>query len=85
MSYGGGQEWSISPKDLSLQKISATTCIGAFFILDSPGGPTAPAWIVGDTFLVSDSAPSHLFSGRLLVITVYDLCHTEKRDERLPI
>jgi len=49
-SFGGGRAWTISPKDFSLQNVSPTTCVGAFFIVDS-SDTGAPAWIIGDTFL----------------------------------
>ncbi|TFK52001.1 acid protease [Heliocybe sulcata] len=48
MSFGG-QSWSISPKDFQLTQLSSTQCLGAFFELSTGG--SAPAWIVGDTFL----------------------------------
>ena len=47
----GGRDWPISSADFRLTQLSPTTCLGAFFEL-SEGG-SAPAWIVGDTFLVS--------------------------------
>lgn len=49
ITFSNGQAWPISPKDFSLQKISGTTCIGAFFVINSSSG--APSWIIGDTFL----------------------------------
>ena len=36
-----------------LTQLSRTTCIGAFFALQMGG--SAPAWILGDTFLVHGS------------------------------
>ena len=45
----GGPSWSVSPADFQLQQISSSQCVGAFFDLDVGG--TAPAWIIGDTFL----------------------------------
>jgi hypothetical protein len=49
MSFGG-KNWTIDPADFRLQKLSSTECLGAFFEIDT--GSSAPAWIVGDTFLV---------------------------------
>lgn len=48
MSFGG-KSWSISNQDFQLTKISSSECLGAFFELTT--GNSAPAWIVGDTFL----------------------------------
>ncbi|KAF8587887.1 acid protease [Ramaria rubella] len=48
MSFGG-KTWSIDPADFMLTQLSKNTCIGAFFELQMGG--SAPAWIVGDTFL----------------------------------
>lgn len=48
----GGQTWPISSADFLLQAMGNGQCIGAFFELTTGG--SAPAWIVGDTFLVSD-------------------------------
>jgi len=45
----GGQSWSISNADFQAQQLSQDTCLGAFFELST--GDSAPAWIVGDTFL----------------------------------
>ncbi|KAF8235612.1 acid protease [Tricholoma matsutake] len=45
----GGRDWPISPADFRLTQLSPNTCLGAFFVLS--GGSSAPAWIVGDTFL----------------------------------
>ncbi|KAH9829970.1 aspartic peptidase domain-containing protein [Rhodofomes roseus] len=44
--------WPISSDDFEFEAAdsSGTTCIGAFFEVDNTG-TTAPAWIVGDTFL----------------------------------
>lgn len=50
LSFGGGKQWPISPRDFSLQRVSSSTCIGAFFVLGG-SGDSGPAWIVGDTFL----------------------------------
>jgi cathepsin D len=52
MSFGG-RSWSISPVDFAMTRISSDRCIGGFFVLDS----TTPAWIIGDTFLVSLCSP----------------------------
>lgn len=49
MSFGG-KSWSISNDDFQLTQISQSECVGAFFELTT--GNSAPAWIVGDTFLV---------------------------------
>ncbi|EIW79050.1 acid protease [Coniophora puteana RWD-64-598 SS2] len=45
----GGPSWAVSPADFQLQQISSSQCVGAFFNLDVGG--SAPAWIIGDTFL----------------------------------
>jgi len=45
----GGKSWTVSPADFHLTRISAGTCIGAFFSLTT--GDSAPPWILGDTFL----------------------------------
>ncbi|KAF8892127.1 aspartic peptidase domain-containing protein [Infundibulicybe gibba] len=47
----GGREWAMSPKDFHLTMLDKGRCLGAFFQIDTGG--SAPAWIVGDTFLVS--------------------------------
>ena len=49
MSFGG-KNWTISPADFQLSKLTKTQCLGAFFEIAT--GSSAPAWIVGDTFLV---------------------------------
>lgn len=54
MSFGG-RTWTVSPADFRLAAIDDQSCLGAFFVLDIGG--SAPAWIVGDTFLVSPSLP----------------------------
>ncbi|KII87254.1 hypothetical protein PLICRDRAFT_112830 [Plicaturopsis crispa FD-325 SS-3] len=48
MSFGG-PSWTISPADFKLTQLSGGQCLGAFFELST--GSSAPAWIVGDTFL----------------------------------
>ncbi|KAF7356632.1 Aspartic peptidase A1 [Mycena venus] len=45
----GGKTWAVSPADFEVQEVSRGTCLGAFFSLTT--GDSAPAWIVGDTFL----------------------------------
>lgn len=49
----GGRTWSVSPADFRLTQVSQRNdqCLGAFFQLSMGSG--TPAWIVGDTFLVS--------------------------------
>ncbi|KAL6299535.1 aspartic peptidase domain-containing protein [Sparassis latifolia] len=42
--------WPISPADFAFEQASGGTCVGAFFAVDVQGS-SAPAWIVGDTFL----------------------------------
>ena len=49
MSFGG-RSWPISEADFRLSQLTQTLCLGAFFELNT--GASAPAWIVGDTFLV---------------------------------
>ncbi|KJA15228.1 hypothetical protein HYPSUDRAFT_48541 [Hypholoma sublateritium FD-334 SS-4] len=49
LSFGGARSWTISPADFQLTRLTRTTCLGAFFELST--GSSAPAWIVGDTFL----------------------------------
>lgn len=46
----GGKTWTIDPADFMLTQLSQDTCLGAFFELQMSG--SAPAWIIGDTFLV---------------------------------
>jgi hypothetical protein len=55
----GGRSWPISPADFKLTQVSDTQCIGAFFEMTT--GSSAPAWIVGDTFLVRTYHLSALF------------------------
>ena len=50
----GGPSWPVSPQDFTLTQLSNSQCVGAFFEMQSSG--SAPAWIIGDTFLVSGSA-----------------------------
>lgn len=45
----GGPSWSINPADFKLTQVSNSECVGAFFEMTT--GSSAPAWIVGDTFL----------------------------------
>lgn len=45
----GGQSWPIDPADFKLTQVSNSQCVGAFFEMTT--GSSAPAWIVGDTFL----------------------------------
>ena len=47
----GGQNWSISPDDFMLQKMSNNLCLGAFFEIDSSQNNNGVSWIIGDTFL----------------------------------
>ncbi|RPD58766.1 acid protease [Lentinus tigrinus ALCF2SS1-7] len=42
--------WPISNADFLLMQVSSSSCVGGFFTLDT-SGTSAPAWIVGDTFL----------------------------------
>lgn len=55
MSFGG-PSWSISPNDFKLTQVSQSQCVGAFFEMQT--GSSAPAWIVGDTFLVCIHYPN---------------------------
>lgn len=56
----GGRTWDIEPADFLLMAVDGTTCIGAFFALENQGN--APAWIIGDTFLVRFFFPIlHIF------------------------
>ncbi|KAG6845013.1 hypothetical protein H0H87_001534 [Tephrocybe sp. NHM501043] len=57
MSFGG-KAWPISEADFRLTQLSRQLCLGAFFDLTT--GRSAPAWIVGDTFLCT--ATTHLLS-----------------------
>lgn len=50
MSFGGNS-WPISNADFQSEQLNEETCVGAFFEVSTGGD--APAWIVGDTFLVS--------------------------------
>ncbi|KAG6907899.1 hypothetical protein DXG01_007006 [Tephrocybe rancida] len=54
MSFGG-KTWPISEADFRLTQLSQNLCLGAFFDLTT--GRSAPAWIVGDTFLVRPFLP----------------------------
>jgi len=52
MGFGNSsQTWAISPDDFKLSELDEGECLGAFFELS--GGGSAPPWIIGDTFLVS--------------------------------
>lgn len=53
LAFGGRRSWSISPADFELARLMHDTCLGALFEITSGG--SAPAWIVGDTFLVRDA------------------------------
>jgi cathepsin D len=48
MSFGG-KNWPISDADFQVTQLTNEQCLGAFFELTTGG--SAPAWIVGDTFL----------------------------------
>ena len=51
MRYGSSTiSWPISNADFLLMQVTRNTCVGGFFALDT-SGTSAPAWIVGDTFL----------------------------------
>ncbi|KAI0766648.1 acid protease [Trametes elegans] len=51
MRFGSSSNsWPISNADFLLEQVSQSTCVGAFFALNT-SGTSAPAWIVGDTFL----------------------------------
>ncbi|KAI0793728.1 aspartic peptidase domain-containing protein [Fomes fomentarius] len=51
MRYGSSTiSWPISKDDFLLMQVDSNTCVGGFFALDT-SGTSAPAWIVGDTFL----------------------------------
>ncbi|KAF8517900.1 aspartic peptidase domain-containing protein [Hysterangium stoloniferum] len=45
----GGRTWNIDPLDFKLAELQQNQCIGAFFELEMSG--SAPAWIMGDSFL----------------------------------
>jgi len=47
----GGKNWTISPADFRLARLSSGNCLGAFFEFSI--GSSAPPWIIGDTFLVT--------------------------------
>lgn len=49
MSFGG-QSWPISNADFQANQLDDGACLGAFFEVSTGG--SAPAWIVGDSFLV---------------------------------
>lgn len=57
----GGRTWPISPADFRLTQVSQRDdlCLGAFFQLNMGSG--TPAWIVGDTFLVSPMSKEFLY------------------------
>ena len=59
VSFGGTRSWTISSADFKLTQLSRSTCLGAFFELST--GSSAPAWIVGDTFLVRFFSSSSLY------------------------
>jgi len=46
----GSKTWSISPADFTVQQISRSACLGAFFGFDL-GQQGGPDWVIGDTFL----------------------------------
>ncbi|KAI0640743.1 acid protease [Trametes meyenii] len=51
MRFGSSSiSWPISTADFLLEQVGQGTCVGAFFALNT-SGTSAPAWIVGDTFL----------------------------------
>ena len=51
MRFGSSSiSWPISNADFLLMQVSGSSCVGGFFALDT-SGTSAPAWIVGDTFL----------------------------------
>ena len=67
----GSNSWPVSDRDFNVGAIdrNGQLCMGALFDIDAGtsigGGPTppgqqtgAPAWIVGDTFLVSTCFPA---------------------------
>jgi len=60
LAFGGGKLWSISPADFWLQQITGSTCLGAFFEINSLG--LSPDWIVGDTFLIHFPFTSSLYN-----------------------
>lgn len=60
MSFGGSS-WAINSADMVTGQLNNGQCLGSFFELST--GSSAPAWIVGDTFLVS--AHTFMFLGRL--------------------
>lgn len=45
----GGKSWAINSEDMLVSQINNQLCLGAFFEIST--GSSAPAWIVGDTFL----------------------------------
>jgi hypothetical protein len=59
MSFGG-KNWTISPADFQLSRLTRTQCLGAFFELTT--GSSTPSWIVGDTFLVCNLHPLFFLS-----------------------
>jgi cathepsin D len=55
----GGSSWPINSTDMNLGQISqgSTQCVGAIFDLGVNGpGDANPTWVIGDTFLVSQSS-----------------------------
>jgi len=50
VSFGNGTSLPISSADFELSKLTSSSCLGSFFVLDSGSGST-PSWIFGDTFL----------------------------------
>ena len=63
VSFGGTRSWTISSADFKLTQLSRSTCLGAFFELSTVS--SAPAWIVGDTFLV------RLFPSSIYILWTY--------------
>lgn len=74
MSFGG-RSWGISSTDFEMTRVSGNQCVGSFFVL----GSTSPAWIIGDTFLVSRCSSSRKDA------SCAHLIHSEKRLLRVQI
>lgn len=67
----GGKSWSISTDDMNLGTVGDGLCLGGIFDLglgsNIGSGSGNPSWVVGDTFLVSDSDAMFFVRTRLNV------------------
>lgn len=50
----GGRSYPINPNDLNFGRVGNGQCVGAIFSMQGSASGSNPAWIIGDTFLVSE-------------------------------